>query len=78
MWKIFEEPKRTQVTIWCISIACWIINATNTHSEYVILIAFPLQEQLHERTSVLRYKQIFFLVQNLLILIYLFVILLPT
>jgi hypothetical protein len=27
--------------------------ATNTHSEYEILIAFPLQQWLHERASVL-------------------------
>jgi len=24
--------------------ACWLPQATNTHSEYVILIAFPLQQ----------------------------------
>jgi hypothetical protein len=30
-------------------IACWITKATNTHSEYAILIAFPLQQWLHER-----------------------------
>jgi hypothetical protein len=41
-------------TIWCMPIACWITNATNTHSEYVILIAFPRQQLLHERVSVLR------------------------
>jgi hypothetical protein len=29
--------------------------ATNTHSEYVIFIAFPLQQWLHERASRLRY-----------------------
>ena len=39
-------------------IACWIPKATNTHSEYVILIAFPLQQRLHERASVLRYTYI--------------------
>ena len=27
--------------------SCWIPKATNTHSEYVILIAFPLQQLLH-------------------------------
>jgi len=26
---------------WGMRIACWIPKATNTHSEYVILIAFP-------------------------------------
>jgi hypothetical protein len=31
------------------NIACCVPNATNTHSEYVILIAFPLQQSLHER-----------------------------
>jgi len=35
--------------------ACWIPKATNTHSEYVMLIDFPLQQWLHERASVLRY-----------------------
>ena len=25
-------------------IACWITKATDTHSEYVIVIAFPLQQ----------------------------------
>jgi hypothetical protein len=33
--------------------ACWIPKATDTHSEYVILIAFPRQEWLSERTSML-------------------------
>jgi hypothetical protein len=31
--------------------ACWITKATNTHSEYVILIAFPRQQWLRERVS---------------------------
>jgi len=30
-------------------IACWIPKATNTHSEYVTLTAFPLQQWLHVR-----------------------------
>jgi hypothetical protein len=34
---------------------CWIPKATNIHSEYVILIAFPLQEWLQERVSLLSY-----------------------
>jgi len=29
--------------------------ATNTHSEYVILVGLPLQKLLHERPSVFRY-----------------------
>ena len=32
------------MTIWRNRIACWITNATSTHSEYVILNAFPLQQ----------------------------------
>jgi hypothetical protein len=35
-------------------IACWITKATNTHSKYVMFIAFPLQQWWHERASVLR------------------------
>jgi hypothetical protein len=38
--------------------ACWITKAIDTHSEYVILIAFPRQQWLRERASVLRYKYI--------------------
>jgi len=30
--------------VWRMRIACWIPKATDTHSEYVILIAFPLQQ----------------------------------
>jgi hypothetical protein len=43
------------MTIWRMSIACWIPKATDTHSEYVKLIAFPLQQWLKDRASVLRY-----------------------
>jgi hypothetical protein len=31
--------------------ACWITKATDTHSEFVILIAFTQQEWLRERAS---------------------------
>jgi hypothetical protein len=30
------------------STACWIPKATDTHSEYVICIAFPLQQWLRQ------------------------------
>jgi len=46
------------MTIWRMRIACWIRNATNTLSEYVILTAIPLQHWLHERATVLRYTYI--------------------
>jgi hypothetical protein len=38
--------------------AYWIIKATDTHLEYVIVIAFPRQQWLSERSSVLCYKYI--------------------
>jgi len=47
MWKNIVEPSRPQITIWRMRIASWIPKATNTHSQYVILIAFPLQQWLH-------------------------------
>jgi hypothetical protein len=34
--------------------ACWITKATGTHSEYVIIIAFPREQWLGERASILR------------------------
>ena len=39
-------------------IACWINKATDTHAEYVIIIAFPLQQWLHECATMLRYTHI--------------------
>jgi len=43
MWRNIAEPDRPHMTMWRMRIACWIPKATNAHSEYVILIAFPLQ-----------------------------------
>jgi len=40
------------------NIACWITKATNTQSEYVIIIAFPMQQWLGEGVSVLRHMYI--------------------
>ena len=37
------------MTIWRMRIACWIIKATDIHSQYLILIAFQLQQWLRER-----------------------------
>jgi len=39
--------------IWRMRIACWVTKATKTHSQYVILTAFKLQQLLHERASML-------------------------
>ena len=35
--------------------ASWTTNATDTHLEYVIRIAFPRQQRLRESASILRY-----------------------
>jgi len=51
-----------QATVWRMRIACWIPKATDTNSECVILTAFPLQQWLHERASMLRYVYIAYLV----------------
>jgi len=55
MWKNIVQPRSPQTTTWRMRIACWIPKATNTHSEYVIPIALPLQQRSHERASMLRY-----------------------
>ena len=55
VWKNILQPDRLQITIWRMRIACWIPKATNTHSDYVTLIALPLQQWSHERASMLRY-----------------------
>jgi hypothetical protein len=49
MQKNIVEPDRPQMTIWRMSIACSKPKATNTHSEHVILTAFPRLQWLHER-----------------------------
>jgi hypothetical protein len=38
--------------------ACRITKATDTHLKYVILIAFPRQQWLRERASMLRYTHV--------------------
>jgi hypothetical protein len=47
------RPDRPNMTIWCMRIACWIANVTDTHSEYVMLF-FSLLQRLRERASVMR------------------------
>ena len=44
MWKNVLESGRPQMTIWRMRIACQIPKAANTQPQYVILIAFPLQQ----------------------------------
>jgi hypothetical protein len=48
--------------IQCMLFPCWVTEATETHTEYVIIIAFPLQQWFHECASVLRYTYSVFLV----------------
>jgi hypothetical protein len=50
-------------------ISRWIPEATNTHLDYVILIALPQQQWLQKRASMLRYTYIdrlVYIVMNLL------------
>ena len=52
MWKNTVQPDRPQMAIWRICIAFQIPKAKNKLSEYVIRIALPLQQWLHERASI--------------------------
>ena len=54
MCKTFVEQGRPHMIVRPMRIACWIPKATNAHTGCVILIAFPLQQWLHERASMLR------------------------
>ena len=56
--KNIAEPGRPQMTLWRMRFACWIPKAMDTHSEYVILIALPLQKWLHEHFSILCYTYV--------------------
>ena len=63
LWDNVEQYGRTrQATddnvVICMPFACCITKITGTHSECVILIAFPLQQWLRERASILRYTYI--------------------
>jgi hypothetical protein len=44
MWKNIVKLSKPPMKIWHLLIACWIAKATETHSDYVIVIAFPLQQ----------------------------------
>ena len=57
MWKNIVHPDRPQMKIWRTNIACWIPKATNTHSQYVTLTAYPPQQWLHEHVLMLRFKE---------------------
>ena len=65
-WKNIVKPNRPQITIRRMRIVCRVSKVTNIHSEYVRIIAFPLQRWLNERASVLRYSTlpVLFLVKD--------------
>ena len=65
MWKKYCRARQAAdgITIRRMRVVCFISKAPDTHSEYVILIAFPLQQWLHESTLVLRYTYIACLVK---------------
>jgi hypothetical protein len=52
--KSIVKPDRPLITIWRMRIACRIPESTNKDSEYVILVAYILQQWLGERASLLR------------------------
>jgi hypothetical protein len=49
------EPERPHMTIRGMRVACWITKTTDTHSKYVMLVAFPWQQWFRERASMLCY-----------------------
>ena len=61
-WKNVIELDRPQMIIWRMRISWWITRTKNTQSEYAILTVFPLQQHLHERTSMLRHAYFAYLV----------------
>jgi hypothetical protein len=62
MWKNMVEPDRPQMTIRLTRFACWVTKPpppsthahTHTYSIILTLIAFPRQQWLRERLSILR------------------------
>jgi hypothetical protein len=56
MWKNIVERGRPQMAIWRMRIACWVPKAANTHPVYVVLLALPLRQWLHESVSIVRYS----------------------
>jgi len=65
MWKNMLETDRPQMTIWRMRTVCWISKSIHTHTEYVIITAFLLQQWLHDRASVVRYTYIACIVEVL-------------
>jgi hypothetical protein len=58
IWKSIVDRDMPQMTVWRMVISRWKPKTTYRPSEYVILKAFPLQQQSRERTPLLRYTHI--------------------
>ena len=56
MEKLCRAGQATDDNMACVR--CTLDNYGYTHSGRVILIAFPLQQRLHERASLLRYTYV--------------------
>jgi len=54
MWKNIIEPDGPQIAIWRMRIACWLPKGTNTHSEYVILIALSTATMVARKHLIVR------------------------
>jgi hypothetical protein len=65
-WKNISEPDMTQMTTRRMRNLYRMPKATNTHSQYVISISFPLQHWLQERAYTLSYTYIGYFVWYLL------------
>ena len=53
MWKNMIQRGQDKNMQWPICIACYVTKATDKHSEYITIIALPLQQFLSERDSIL-------------------------
>jgi len=53
-----EQPEATDDKIQRMRLESWIIKATDTHSEYIVLIVFPRRQRLRESVSKLHYTHI--------------------
>ena len=63
MWKNVVQQGRPQMTVWRMRFACWMTKAADTHKHththtHTHTHAFPLEQRLHERVSMLRYTYI--------------------
>ena len=58
MEKYGRTRQATDVIIHCMYFACWITEATDTHSEYVTLTAFPQQQCVCVCPSMLHFTYI--------------------